>query len=58
MLNDEECFEANNLDFSGTFWGDYAAWPPYASPSFYNQQPGIMSAVLIYKINSDYQIIN
>ncbi len=30
----------------------------YASPSFYNQQPGIMSAVLIYKINSDYQIIN
>jgi len=26
----------------------------YASPSFYNQQPGIMSAVLIYKINHDY----
>ena len=27
----------------------------YASPSFYNKQPGIMSAVLIYKINPDYQ---
>jgi len=27
----------------------------YASPSFYNEQPGIMSAVLIYKINTDYQ---
>ncbi len=27
----------------------------YASPSFYNNQPGIMSAVLIYKINPDYQ---
>ena len=26
----------------------------YASPSFYNQQPGIMSAVLVYKINHDY----
>jgi len=26
----------------------------YASPSFYNQDPGIMSAVLIYKINHDY----
>jgi len=26
----------------------------YASPSFYNQQPGVMSAVLIYKINDDY----
>ena len=26
----------------------------YASPSFYNQQPGVMSAVLIYKINHDY----
>ncbi len=27
----------------------------YASPSFYNTQPGTMSAVLIYKINSDYK---
>ena len=26
----------------------------YASPSFYSQQPGAMSAVLIYKINHDY----
>jgi dolichyl-diphosphooligosaccharide--protein glycosyltransferase len=26
----------------------------YASPSFYNQDPGLMSAVLIYKINHDY----
>jgi dolichyl-diphosphooligosaccharide--protein glycosyltransferase len=26
----------------------------YASPSFYNQQSGPMSAVLIYKINHDY----
>ena len=26
----------------------------YASPSYYNQQPGPMSAVLIYKINHDY----
>ena len=26
----------------------------YASPSFYSQQPGTMSAVLIYKINHDY----
>ena len=26
----------------------------YASPSFYSQQPGVMSAVLIYKINDDY----
>ena len=26
----------------------------YASPSFYNDQPGPMSSVLIYKINSDY----
>ena len=26
----------------------------YASPSFYSQEPGIMSAVLIYKINHDY----
>ena len=26
----------------------------YASPSFYSQDPGIMSAVLIYKINHDY----
>ena len=26
----------------------------YASPSFYNQDPGMMSAVLIYKINHDY----
>ena len=26
----------------------------YASPSFYDQQPGPMSAVLIYKINHDY----
>ena len=26
----------------------------YASPSFYNQQGGAMSAVLIYKINHDY----
>jgi len=26
----------------------------YASPSFYNQQPGPMSTVLIYKINHDY----
>tara|TARA_B100000676_G_scaffold38150_1_gene36009 strand:+ start:498 stop:2777 length:2280 start_codon:yes stop_codon:yes gene_type:complete len=26
----------------------------YASPSFYSQQPGPMSAVLIYKINHDY----
>ena len=26
----------------------------YSSPSFYSQQPGIMSAVLIYKINPDY----
>ena len=27
----------------------------YASPSFYSQQPGTMNAVLIYKINPDYQ---
>ena len=26
----------------------------YASPSFYNQQPGVMSTVLIYKINDEY----
>ena len=26
----------------------------YASPSFYNDQPGPMSSVLIYKINPDY----
>ena len=26
----------------------------YASPSFYSQQPGAMSTVLIYKINHDY----
>ena len=26
----------------------------YASPSFYSQQPGPMSTVLIYKINHDY----
>ncbi len=26
----------------------------YASPSFYNKEPGVMSAVLIYKINHDY----
>jgi len=26
----------------------------YASPSFYSQDPGLMSAVLIYKINHDY----
>jgi len=26
----------------------------YASPSFYNQDPGVMSAVLVYKINHDY----
>jgi len=26
----------------------------YASPSFYNKEPGTMSAVLIYKINHDY----
>ena len=26
----------------------------YASPSYYNQQPGAMSTVLIYKINHDY----
>ena len=26
----------------------------YASPGFYNQQPGVMSTVLIYKINHDY----
>ena len=26
----------------------------YASPSFYDQQPGPMSTVLIYKINHDY----
>tara|TARA_Y100000590_G_C15685055_1_gene1001268 strand:- start:131 stop:1597 length:1467 start_codon:yes stop_codon:yes gene_type:complete len=26
----------------------------YASPSFYNQEPGVMSAVLVYKINHDY----
>ena len=26
----------------------------YASPSFYNNESGIMSAVLIYKINEDY----
>ena len=26
----------------------------YASPSFYSQEPGVMSAVLIYKINHDY----
>ena len=26
----------------------------YASPSFYSQESGIMSAVLIYKINPDY----
>ena len=30
----------------------------YASPSFYNQQPGSMSAVLIYKINHDYNSQN
>ena len=27
----------------------------YASPSFYNDIPGAMTSVLIYKINSDYQ---
>ena len=27
----------------------------YASPSFYSQQPGTMNAILIYKINPDYQ---
>ena len=26
----------------------------HASPSFYSQEPGIMSAVLVYKINHDY----
>ncbi len=26
----------------------------YASPSFYSSEPGIMSAILIYKINQDY----
>ena len=26
----------------------------YASPSFYSKQPGAMSAVLVYKINHDY----
>ena len=26
----------------------------YASPSFYAQDPGVMSTVLIYKINHDY----
>ena len=26
----------------------------YASPGFYNQQPGVMATVLIYKINHDY----
>ena len=26
----------------------------YASPSFYNQDPGVFSSVLIYKINHDY----
>ena len=26
----------------------------YASPSFYNQEPGVMSAVLVYKINQNY----
>ena len=26
----------------------------YASPSFYSQEPGPMSTVLIYKINHDY----
>ena len=26
----------------------------YASPSFYNQEPGVMSAVLVYKINHNY----
>ena len=26
----------------------------YASPSFYSQEPGVMSAVLVYKINHDY----
>ena len=26
----------------------------YASPSFYSQEPGVMSAVLVYKINADY----
>ena len=30
----------------------------YASPSFYNQQSGPMSAVLIYKINHDYNSQN
>ncbi|MBR74449.1 MAG: hypothetical protein CL872_05895, partial [Dehalococcoidaceae bacterium] len=30
----------------------------YASPSFYSEQPGVMSAVLIYKINNNYQSIN
>ena len=27
----------------------------YASPSFYEQIPGALTAVLIYKINPDYQ---
>ena len=26
----------------------------YASPSFYNQNPGVFSSVLIYKVNPDY----
>ncbi|MDA0757025.1 MAG: hypothetical protein O2864_06970, partial [Crenarchaeota archaeon] len=30
----------------------------YASPSFYNQEQGVMSAVLIYKINPDYNSEN
>ena len=30
----------------------------YASPSFYTQEIGPMTAVLIYKINSDYNSFN
>tara|TARA_B100001540_G_C15741432_1_gene612447 strand:+ start:145 stop:1368 length:1224 start_codon:yes stop_codon:yes gene_type:complete len=30
----------------------------YASPSFYNQNPGVFSSVLIYKVNPDYNSQN
>ena len=42
----------NNLKFSDPENDPF--YLVYASPSFYSQQPGPMSAVLVYKINHDY----
>ena len=42
----------NNLKFSDPENDPYIL--VYASPSYYSQQPGKMSTVLIYKINPDY----